>query len=107
MLAEGWTCRYEPTAVAYHYHRRDLDSLKKQIFYYMRGHVTELLIRFEKYRHWGNLIRLAILLPYFTHLFLFGFLKGKLRYSTLLIEIVGCFSGAKFYFKSQMSANQK
>lgn len=107
VLAEGWTCRYEPTSVTYHYHRRDLDKLKKQLFYYMRGHVTELLIRFEKYRHWGNLIRLALLLPYFTNLFLFGFLKGKLRYSTLTTEVLGCFSGAKFYFQSQLLANKK
>lgn len=102
VLAEGWTCRYEPTSVTYHYHRRDLDSLKKQIFHYMRGHVTELLIRFEKYRHWGNLVRLALLLPYFTYLFLFGLSKGKLRYGTLLTEARGCFSGAKFYFKGQL-----
>ena len=107
VLAEGWTCRYEPTAVAYHCHRREMDSLRRQIFYYMRGHVTELLIRFERYKHWGNLVRIALLLPYFTNLFLFGFLKGRLRYSTLLEEVLGCFSGAKFYFKSKLAANSR
>lgn len=28
ILAEGWLCRYEPTAVIYHYHRQNMSTLK-------------------------------------------------------------------------------
>jgi GT2 family glycosyltransferase len=63
LLAAGWTCRYEPSAVAYHFHRRERDALARQIFAYMRGHVTALLIQFERHRHWGNLRRLLVTLP--------------------------------------------
>jgi glycosyltransferase involved in cell wall biosynthesis len=105
VLAEGYTCRYEPTAVVFHYHRRHFDSLKQQIFYYMRGHVAALLIQFEKYKHWGNLRRLFISLPqWYSKESLKGLLKGfKGRYSTLDAEIAGCVSGAIYYLKHQKS----
>ncbi len=63
ILAEGWECQYEPMAVVYHYHRRGIEELRKQMYAYMRGHVVALLVQFEKYRHWGNLVRLLIVLP--------------------------------------------
>ncbi len=34
-----------------------------QRFYSMRGHVSALLIQFERYKDWGNLRRLLITLP--------------------------------------------
>lgn len=66
ILAEGWMCNYEPAAVVFHYHRQELDSLKKQMYLYMRGHVMALLVQFAKYRHWGNLIRLFLCYHYVT-----------------------------------------
>ncbi len=103
VLAEGAVCRYEPTAVVYHYHRRDMDSLKRQIYFYMRGHVAALLIQFEKYRHWGNLRRLFFALPkHYTKLFLRGLRKGfKYRYSTVFAEVSGCLSGLIFYLQNR------
>jgi glycosyltransferase involved in cell wall biosynthesis len=100
VLAKGFVCRYQPTAVVYHIHRSEMAALHKQLFNYMRGHVTELLIRFERYRHFGNLVRLALLPVYFSYLLVFGLRYGKWRYSTLLTEMSGCLSGFRFYFKS-------
>ena len=107
LLAEGWLCRYEPTAVVFHYHRSDLDSLKQQMYQYMRGHVAALLIQFARYKHWGNLHRLFVTLPiYYTGRFLFGLCKGFNFFNkTLLTEVVGCFSGVKFYLQNS-SNNQ-
>ena len=31
--------------IRYHYHRKELDSYKQQMFYYMRGHVSALLMK--------------------------------------------------------------
>lgn len=99
VLAAGFSCRYEPRAVIYHYHRKDLDSLKHQAYQYMRGHIAALLIQFDRYHHWGNLRRLAITLPtYYTKLLIRAVLSGfKQRHSTVLTEILGCLSGIKFY----------
>ena len=105
VLAEGWICRYDPTAIVYHYHRQDIDSLKKQIYNYMRGHVTALLIQFEKYQHWGNLRRLFFSLPkLYVKLLLRGLVKGfKTKDITLKLEILGCISGVQFYLQHRPS----
>lgn len=100
VLAAGFDCLYEPTVVAYHTHRSEMAALHHQLFHYMRGHVSELLIRFERYRHWGNLVRLVLLPAYFLYLLLFGWRLGSYRYCTLFTEISGCLSGFKFFFKA-------
>lgn len=63
LLAEGWSCVYEPAAVVFHYHRADLSGLRQQWHAYMRGHVVALLVQFARYRHWGNIRRIALQLP--------------------------------------------
>jgi GT2 family glycosyltransferase len=102
LLAEGWVCRYEPTAVVYHYHRSNLDRLKHQMFQYMRGHVAALLVQFARYKHWGNLRRLFITLPkYYINRFVEGLRNGFQSLNrTLFSEVFGCFSGVKFYLQN-------
>jgi len=101
VLAEGWKCRYEPTAIVYHRHRSTMDGLRRQLFHYMRGHVAALLVRFERYGHWGNVIHVALLAPYYVSLVLFGWKRGRGRYSTLWQEITGCAQGVKFYMQNR------
>lgn len=104
VLASGWHCRYEPAAVVYHRHRRDLTSLNQQMYQYMRGHVVALLLQFEKHHHWGNLYRLFFDLP--KHYL--GMAIGRLiygsrpKYITLKSEILGCLAGIFFYFKHRL-----
>lgn len=102
LLASGWHCRYEPTSVVFHYHRSNLDSLKQQMYQYMRGHVAALLIQYTKYKHWSNLRRLFVTLPkYYTKRFVSGLFKGfKPFQQTLLAEVLGYFSGFKFYLQN-------
>jgi len=114
LLAEGWLCRYEPTAVVYHYHRSDLSSLKQQLHQYMRGHVAALLVQFAKYGHWGNLRHLLLTLPKgYAKQLLQGLLKGfQSKNRTTLAEILGCLSGVKFYiqnshFRNLLQSNSK
>jgi len=105
VLAEGWNCRYEPTSVVYHYHRSDLDGLRKQMYQYFRGYVAALLFQFARYRHWGNLRRLFWSLPtYYAGLLTIGLLRGfGPRYRTYLAEISGCLAGIKFYLQNRDS----
>jgi GT2 family glycosyltransferase len=103
ILAEGWLCCYEPTAVIYHYHRRDMDSLKHQAYQYMRGHTAALLVQFVNYKHWGNIRRLFLALPRYYIKRLLQELKTGFqpRHSSLLAEIAGCFAGVKFYLDNR------
>ncbi|MGV7215577.1 glycosyltransferase family 2 protein [Bradyrhizobium sp. UFLA05-112] len=48
LLAGGYTCRYTPASVAFHFHRRTMDGLASQIYHYMRGHAAALLVQYER-----------------------------------------------------------
>ena len=65
MLLHGLAIRYDPDAVVFHGHRRDLPGLRAQMHAYMRGHVTALLVQNRGAPHRGNLVRLAMELPWF------------------------------------------
>lgn len=101
VLAAGWLCRYEPTAVIYHYHRRTMDALKQQMYAYMRGHVAALLIQTTKLHHLGNLSRLLVSLPkYYARLIVRGIISGfHGRYRTIAVELLGCLSGIRFFLR--------
>jgi len=64
LLAEGHRCRYEPSAVVFHTHRSDWQALSDQTYHYMRGHVVALLLQFDRYKHWGNVYRAFLALPF-------------------------------------------
>jgi len=44
ILAEGWNCFYQPKAYVYHQHREEAKDLNHQLFSYMRGQVSSLLV---------------------------------------------------------------
>jgi glycosyltransferase involved in cell wall biosynthesis len=98
LLAEGWSCVYEPSACVYHFHRRELHALRRHVRQYMQGHVAALLLQFMKYRHVGSLRRLFLELPaeyliLFLRLIVTGFaLDNRILFSGVL----GCFSGLRF-----------
>ncbi|WP_066379088.1 glycosyltransferase family 2 protein [Anabaena sp. CA = ATCC 33047] len=99
ILAEGWLCRYEPTAVVFHYHRRDFDAFQDQAYQYMRGHVTALLVQFANYKHWGNLRRLYLTLPKYYLTSILRTVKNgfESKSSYIFVQIAGCLAGIKFY----------
>jgi GT2 family glycosyltransferase len=103
LLAAGWRCRYEPSAVTYHRHRRDDGALARQLHAYMRGHVTALLVQFERHRHWGNLRRLTLTLPAdYARTLVDGVLRGfGPRHRTLGAEVRGCLAGVRFYARTR------
>jgi hypothetical protein len=101
VLADGGSCTYEPSAVVYHYHRRDLRSLRRLVRDYMQGHVAALLLQAVRYRHAGNLRRLLLVLPaeyvlLLLRLVVTGF---SLDNRILLSGISGCLAGLRFPFR--------
>jgi GT2 family glycosyltransferase len=95
LLAGGYVCRYEPTSVAYHYHRNTDDGLAGQLFHYMRGHAAALLVQFERTGRIGNLKRAFLGLPlrYARRLMR----RSQPRDLYLEREIRGYVSGLGFY----------
>jgi GT2 family glycosyltransferase len=63
ILATSGRCLYEPRAVVYHRHRRDMPGLRRQARAYMRGHVSALVVQYDRYGDRGNLSRIMGQLP--------------------------------------------
>ena len=105
ILSRGHTCRYEPTSVAFHVHRRDLDGFERQIFAYMRGHAAALLVQFERTGNLGNLRRILLTLPswYLGRGVKWLLRSGTERDRTLPTEITGFLSGIWYYLKTPRS----
>ena len=105
VLAHGWHCRYEPRAVAYHHHRRNMNDLKQQLFCYMRGHVAASLLQYAKHKDRGNLRHLFCNLPlrYARHCLRSLMLDPACHAGILRAEISGCLSGARFYWHNRTS----
>jgi GT2 family glycosyltransferase len=101
LLAEGWHCVYEPAAVVFHFHRADLEGLRQQWHAYMRGHVTALLVQFARYRHWGNLRRMALQLPLYYALWLRDVAHRDARREASLwwAAVSGALAGIAFYLR--------
>lgn len=106
LLAAGWRCRYEPSSVAFHRHRHSTDALARQIRAYMRGHVTALLIQYERTREPGNLYRLWRVLPrHYAARFYRRLRHGRASHNRFLgAEVRGALGGIVYYLASRSTA---
>lgn len=102
ILAAGYDCRYEPSAVSFHFHRRTNEALARQIFNYMRGHSAALLVQHERTGIRANLSRAFWFLPRW-YLLRIGYvlLGGRESRDAFFLkqEIMGYFSGILFYVR--------
>jgi GT2 family glycosyltransferase len=98
LLAGGWSCVYDPSAVVRHFHRRDLGDLRRLVRRYMEGHVAALALQFSKHGHAGNLRRLLFRLPaeYLRLLFRLVVTGFSLDNRILWSGALGCLSGLRF-----------
>jgi len=100
ILAKGYVVHYTPRAIVYHQHRKELSSLHKQLFYYMRGFTAASLFQQSSNKKADYHKRLLRLLPrHYYGLFRAGFPKYKFRHRTLLSELSGIVSGILFFQK--------
>jgi GT2 family glycosyltransferase len=101
VLAAGYLCWYEPSAVSFHHHRRDMAGLRRQMYGYMRGHAAALLVQYERHRHAGNLRRLLLSMPryYLGKVARRSLGRDRMRLQTLADEIRGWVSGIGFYLR--------
>jgi glycosyltransferase involved in cell wall biosynthesis len=98
ILAAGYLCRYEPSAVVFHYHRSQLENVREQAYLYMRGHVAALFVQFARHRDLGNLRRAFLGLPWlFLRRVKFEVLYGvRARQPTLGSQISGFLAGFSY-----------
>ena len=82
LLEAGFECRYQPTSIVFHYHRRDAESLRHQAREYIRGHTAALFVQFGRFGHWGNLRRALVAMP--RSLLFFGLRESAKRAFTTL-----------------------
>jgi GT2 family glycosyltransferase len=103
ILAAGLTCRYESSAVAFHFHRRDKEALTRQIFAYMRAHVVASFIQFERHGHAGNLRHVLVGLPYwYARRTARWVLRGTDDSNRLLpVEMRGALAGIGYYLRAR------
>lgn len=103
LLANGWCCRYEPRAVAFHFHRRTLEGLSSQIFHYMRGHAAALLVQHERTGIAANLMQALWRMPRWYAGRMWRRLRGKGVPADRFLreEISGYFSGLLFYLRNR------
>ncbi|MFB2601707.1 glycosyltransferase family 2 protein [Rhizobium phaseoli] len=101
LLHHGHVCRYEPTAVSWHFHRKDMKGLARQIQQYMSGHIAALLVQYQNTGNGGNLRRILISFPkYFA-----GRLRKRLRRGAtshdffLKQEMLGSVNGALYVLR--------
>ncbi|MCC5928145.1 MAG: glycosyltransferase [Cyclobacteriaceae bacterium] len=102
ILAAGLSIRYEPKAIAFHHHREDMKGYKRQIFNYMRGFTSAILLQWKNHGHEGNVKHLRFLIRYYPKL-IYMSLKNRDsgRISTILNEIMGIISGFIYYHKQK------
>lgn len=101
LMAYGWTIHYTPRAVAYHTHRKEKKELKRQIYFYLRGAASSLLVQYQRHGHKGNLYHLFATLPafYIRSCFLRLRYPHAMRYDTLLQEMRGWAAGIIYFYK--------
>lgn len=103
ILHHGGTCRYEPSVVAWHYHRRTTDALKRQLRAYMSGHLVAAFVQHERTGRPENLAYATRVLP--QH-YLKQFVKTvirpwKHRDKHLFTQIRGLIDGW-FYYRDRI-----
>ncbi|MDR6671081.1 glycosyltransferase [Rhizobium sp. 1399] len=101
LLHNGVTCRYEPTAVSWHFHRKDMKGLAKQIRQYMSGHVAALLVQYQNTGNLGNLRRILVSLPRHYLQKLGKWLRKEATSDNIFLkdEILGCLNGAWYVLR--------
>ncbi len=111
ILAKGYEIKYDPKAIVFHEHRKDIGSLKNQIFNYMQGFTVAALTQQKQFSRAGYKRHIFINLPlYYFSLIKKGFPFYRRQFQTLSYEMKGILSGLRYYYKNlnkQMHSSRK
>lgn len=101
ILKKGHAIAYNPRAVTFHTHRKEMKALKKQIFFYMRGFAAAALLQQKQSPGSGYKKRVFVRLPrYYFSLIKKGFPFYRSQFQTLSSEMKGIVSGLRYFYKN-------
>ncbi len=108
ILQQGYACAYEPLALVYHSHRREMKALRKQLFDYSKGHISYHLTTLLRDHDQRALLYLAVILPGKTLRRIRWRLQSFTFYplDLLALEIWGYLNGPVAYFKALRRARK-
>lgn len=103
VLRTGYTLVYEPEAYVWHEHRRDISSLRRQIYCYSKGHVAYHLTTLIRDHDLRALLRLTVELPKWHLWRIKEWLLGRRTHplSLTLLEIIGNLAGPFALWRSR------
>ena len=109
ILKAGHTIVYEPAAYVWHKHRRELATLRHQIYAYSKGHVAYHLTTLLRDHDVRALVRLTLELPWSYAVRLRERLRGRSIYpvSLLLLEIAGNLAGPWALWRSRRQVKRQ
>ena len=101
ILANGYDIKYDPKAITFHEHRKEMKFLKKQIFSYMRGFTVAALLQQKQSPGSGYKKHIYVRLPrYYFSLIKKGFPFYRDQFQTLSFEMKGILSGLRYFYKN-------
>ncbi|TXK23331.1 glycosyltransferase [Pontibacter qinzhouensis] len=102
ILSHGFGVHYNPRAIVYHEHRRELGNLKKQIYAYMRGFTVAALLQQDQVPKANYKRRFYKYLPkHYLRLTIRGFPRYRSRNLTLWAEMKGIVAGFFYYRRNK------
>jgi glycosyltransferase involved in cell wall biosynthesis len=105
VLLKGGSIDYNPRAIVFREHRKDVQSLKQKMFSYMQGFASATLIQQSQNSNAGYKKQLYLKMPvYYFKLILRGFPYYRSRYSTVFHELKGFLSGIRHYHYNKKRA---
>jgi GT2 family glycosyltransferase len=108
VLAAGFTVVYEPAAVVWHRHRREMSELRAQIFGYSAGHVAYNLTTWRRDGDSRGLLRVLVELPLHDLRQLARVVMRSAPYPAemVLAEVAGHLAGPFAYWRAKRRARR-
>jgi glycosyltransferase involved in cell wall biosynthesis len=106
LLAKEFAIHYNPRAVGFHEHRKEVNALKRQVFSYMRGHAAAALIQQSQIKEAGYRRYLyRMIFKSCMPLLVKRFFQPDER-KMILIQLHGIFSGILFFARNKNKPSQ-
>ncbi len=112
-LRAGYKLVYEPASHVWHRHRREMVSLRRQLYGYSKGHIAYHLTTFLRDRDWRALLHIFVLMPPWQVLrilrLLLATIRGTAEYSLslLLLGVWGSFLGPWVLWQSRRRVKEE
>jgi len=106
LLAKDFAIHYNPRAVGFHEHRKEVNALERQVFSYMRGHAAAALIQQSQIKEAGYRRYLyRMIFKSCMPLLIKRFFRADER-KMILIQLHGIFSGILFFARNKNKPSQ-